>query len=72
MSNLTTEQRNKLPDAAFCGSNRTFPILDQSDVDSAAHLIGKESDMEQAKIKKCVLRKCKNFGWKPPKAWMNG
>lgn len=69
MSNLTTAQRNKLPNAAFCGPNRTYPILDQDDVDSAAHLIGKASASAQAQIKRCILRKCQNFGWTPPKAW---
>ena len=67
MSNLTTKQRDALPDSAFCGPGRTFPIIDRQDVMSAAHLIGKASDPEA--VKRCVIAKAKARGWPIPQAW---
>jgi hypothetical protein len=67
MSNLTQKQRDALPDSAFCGPGKTFPIIDQADVASAAALIGKAED--PAAVKACVIRKAKARGWPIPKAW---
>ncbi len=74
MSNLSTKERNQLPDSAFCyvkGSGdkkvRLFPILDQDDVNSAAHLIGKSPDPEGTKA--CIIGKAKAKGWTVPDAW---
>ncbi len=69
MSTLTQAQRDKLPDSAFCGPNRTYPVLDSSDVRGVASLIGKASPSAQADIKACTIRKAKRFGWAIPKAW---
>lgn len=71
MSNLTQKQRDKLPDSAFCGPNRTYPVLDSSDVQGVASLIGKAPASEQAAIKACTIAKAKRFKWPIPKAWMD-
>jgi hypothetical protein len=45
MSTLTIAQRRKLPAAVFGDpARRKFPVLDQSDLDAAAHLLGKAAD----------------------------
>jgi len=69
MSTLTTEQRNKLPNSAFCGPNRTYPILDASDVKDAARLIGHAAKSAQPGIKACIIAKAKRNGWPIPDAW---
>ena len=71
MSNLTQKQRDKLPDSAFCGPNRTYPVLDSSDVQGVASLIGKAPQSEQDSIKACVIAKAKKFKWPIPKAWQD-
>lgn len=70
MSNLSAKQRDALPDSAFCGPGKTFPIIDASDVMSAAHLIGKAAD--PAAVKACVIRKARARNWPLPKAWESG
>ena len=67
MSNLSQAQRNALTPDKFCGQNRTFPILDQNDVDSAARLIGHAPN--PAKVKACIIAKCQKNGWKIPDDW---
>jgi hypothetical protein len=63
-ANLSDKQRNKLPDSAFCGSNRTFPVTASSDIDNAVSSLGRASDdAERAKIKACIIAKAKRFGW---------
>lgn len=69
MSNLTQKQRDALPDSAFCGPNRTYPIIDAADVASAAHLIGKAENPDA--VKACVIRKAKARNWPIPKAWQD-
>ena len=56
---LTTEERNDLPDSAFCGPNRSFPVNDCAHVTAARRLIGraKLSDAQKAKVLACVNRK---------------
>jgi hypothetical protein len=56
---LTTEQRKDLPDSAFCGPNRSFPVPDCSHVTAARRLIGqaKASGETKAKIMACVNSK---------------
>lgn len=56
---LTTEKRNELPDSAFCGPERSFPIPDCAHVTAAKRLIGryKGSDATKAKIMACVNKK---------------
>jgi hypothetical protein len=72
LSNLSTKERNKLPDSAFCyvkGKTRLFPILDASDVESAKHLICKSPDPEGTKA--CIIGKAKSHGWAIPKEWQD-
>jgi len=56
---LTTEARNNLPDSAFCGPERSFPVPDCAHVTAARRLIGrsKYSDSTKAKILACVDKK---------------
>ena len=56
---LTAEKRNELPDSAFCGPERSFPIPDCAHVTAAKRLIGryKGSDATKAKIMACVNKK---------------
>lgn len=56
---LTTEQRNELPDSAFCGPNRSFPVPDCAHVTAARRLIGraKVSGATKQKIMACVNTK---------------
>jgi len=67
VSNLTQKQRDALPDSAFCGPNRTFPIIDRQDVESASHLYGRADNPEA--VKACVIAKAKARGWPIPATW---
>lgn len=40
MARLTTAQRNALPDSAFAGPNRTFPVNDADHARAALMLAG--------------------------------
>ena len=61
---LSTKSRNKLPNSAFCGPNRSFPVPDCAHVTAARRLIGraKVSAATKAKILACVARKAKALG----------
>lgn len=67
MSNLTEHERSKLPLSDFAGPGRTFPIIDQDDVDSAAKLLGKADDPE--KVKASVIAIAKKRDLAIPAAW---
>lgn len=56
---LSTEQRKNLPDSAFCGPARSFPVPDCAHVTAARRLIGraKLSESQKAKVLACVNRK---------------
>ena len=56
---LSTKQRNELPDSAFCGPERSFPIPDCAHVTAAKRLIGryKGSEATKSKIMTCVNKK---------------
>lgn len=56
---LTTEQRNELPDSAFCGPERSFPVNDCAHVTAAKRLLNraKLSDSQKAKVLSCVEKK---------------
>jgi hypothetical protein len=70
MSNLSKAERDKLPASEFADeTRRLFPILDQADVDSAAHLIGKAKDPEAVKARISAIAKRK--GLKIPDAWQS-
>ena len=53
---LTTEQRKNLPDSAFCGPERSFPVPDCAHVTAARRLIGraKLSEAQKDKVLACV------------------
>lgn len=68
MSKLTKEQREKLDAADFGDPDRKlFPILDQSDIDATAHLIGKAKDPDRVKSRVRAIAERK--GLKCPEAW---
>lgn len=68
MSNLDTKQRKALPLSDFGDPDRRlFPIVDQDDVDSAAHLIGKAKDPEA--VKRRIIAIAKRKGLSIPDAW---
>ena len=68
MSKLNTAQRKALPLADFGDpANRLYPIVDQDDVDSAAHLIGKARNPEAVKARIIAIAKRKNLSI--PDAW---
>ena len=68
MSSLTKAQRDRLPLSSFADpAHRLYPILDQSDVDAAARLLGKARD--PAAVKKRVIEIARRKGLKIPQAW---
>jgi hypothetical protein len=68
MSKLSKKQRDALPESDFGDpARRLFPIVDQDDVDSAAHLIGKAKNPE--KVKARIIAIAKRKGLKIPDAW---
>jgi hypothetical protein len=42
MSNLSQAQRDKLPDSAFCGNGRSFPVIDREDIMKATDALPQE------------------------------
>ncbi len=61
---LTQKQRDALPASAFCGYDRSFPVLSRADIEPAVSSLGRAgSDQERADIKRCIIRKAKQFGW---------
>lgn len=71
MSNWTKQKRDDLPLKYFGDpAGKKYPIQDQDDVDSAAHLIGKAPAEEQETIKKRIIGICKALKLEPPKAWV--
>ncbi len=72
MSKLSQKERDALPDSASCGPNRTYPVLDASDVRGVASLIGKAAPSARASIKACAIRKAKAHDWPYPDAWKKG
>lgn len=60
---LSTESRKKLPESAFCGPNKSFPVNDCAHVTAARRLIGKyKGPGNKTAILACVNRKAKAFG----------
>ncbi len=68
MARLTAAQRNKLPNSAFAGPNRTFPINDKAHAIAAERLVGRSvaagntSPAAAAKIKATAAKKLKRSG----------
>lgn len=60
---LTTEERKNLPDSAFCGPERSFPVPDCAHVTAARRLIGraKLSDSQKQKVLSCVNKKAEGM-----------
>lgn len=56
---LSAKQRKELPDEAFCGPERSFPVPDCDHVTAARRMIGlsKLSTKEKGKVLSCVARK---------------
>ena len=67
---ISSKERKALPDEDFAGPNRTFPIADQDDVESAKHLIGKASN--PSAVKKKIISIAKRKGLTIPDAWKQG
>lgn len=73
MSNLSQAERDKLPDSDYGDpQGRRFPILDQSDVDAAARLIGRAKGIDEAKVRARIVAICKRKELTPPAAWVEG
>lgn len=71
MSTSTPKERRSMPLAAFGDpERRLFPILDQSDVDAAARLIGKAQN--PAAVKRRIIAIAKRKGFSIPDAWQSG
>jgi hypothetical protein len=68
MGTYTQEERDKMPASAFCGANRTFPILDAEDVQKAVPRLN-TTDHAVDPIKACIIGKAKAHGWAYPDAW---
>lgn len=66
---LTTEQRDKFPDSAFCGPNKSFPGHDKAHVTAGLSLLDRveASDANKAKVRACLFRKGKKYGTIPQK-----
>ena len=69
---LTTEARKALPDSAFCGPERSFPIPDCAHVTAAKRLIGryKGSDSTKSKIMACVNKKASSLSCEKSEDYM--
>src|SRR5258708_7541332 len=63
-------ERDAIPEDAFCGPHRSFPVRNQSEVDKAAGLAGHAADPDA--VRACVRRKAKAHGWTLPKSWQEG
>ena len=60
---LSAAQRKRLPNSAFCGPNRSFPVTSCSKVVAARRLIGRyKGPGSKEKILACVSRKAKGLG----------
>jgi hypothetical protein len=60
---LSTKKRNSLPDSAFCGPNRSFPVPDCAHVTAARRLIGSYKGTGSKKsILACVDGKARTLG----------
>lgn len=60
---LSSEKRKSLPDSAFCGPNRSFPVHDCAHVTAARRLLGRyKGEGSKSKIKACIERKARQMG----------
>ena len=70
---LSTEERDALPDSAFCGPERAFPIVDCAHVTAAKQLITKLSFNNQTKTKLTLAidEKAKEFSCDKSEDFLN-
>lgn len=60
---LKTSARKALPDSAFCGPNRSFPVPDCAHVRAALRLLGRYNGPgKKSSIRACVERKARKLG----------
>lgn len=61
---LTTKDRKKLPDSAYCGPGRSFPCHDCRHIAAAKAFLGRSkfSKSTKKKIAACINRKAKQLG----------
>jgi len=69
VAKLSASQREKLPDSAFCGPNRSFPAHDKAHVTAGLSLLDriKASDESKAKIRASLYRKGQAYAVVPQK-----
>lgn len=65
--NWPQSKRDAAPSGDFAGPDQSFPISAQTDVDAAAHLVGKAAD--PAAVKSKIKAIAKRKGLKVPDAW---
>lgn len=59
---LTTKQREKLPNSAFCGPDRSFPAHDCSHVRAGLSLLGRyKGKGSKSQIRECLYRKARQL-----------
>lgn len=63
----SAKERKDMSESDFAGPHRSFPIEDQSDLDNAAHLVGRAKDPEAVKRK--IMEIAHRKGLKIPEAW---
>ena len=62
---LTAKSRASLPDSAFCGPGRSFPVQNKAHYIAALAYLdrSKFSAATKAKIRSCIMSKGKKNGW---------
>ncbi len=63
MGNYTDAQRAKMPASAFCGADRSFPVLDAADARKALQALGRAAAPDRDAIRACVLHRAERHGW---------
>lgn len=64
---MSEETRDKVPDDDFAGSNHSFPIRNQEDVEHAAMLLHHADD--PTAVKKKMMEIIKRKGFRAPATW---
>lgn len=60
---LTTKQRKSLPDSAYCGPGRSFPVNDKAHAVAALRMIDRyKGPGDKEKIRACIMRRASKFG----------
>ena len=66
---ISQAERDKMDAGDFAGPDKSFPIATASDVESAAHLVGKAADPAAVKAKIISIANKKGFHAALPAAW---